>query len=873
MGKAPKELEFSKLSKMKGLLNSLDDKYSIEHAPLYAKMVNYSSQPDEPIHRWFRYREGYSTKLIESLIKDIPPNQLIVDPFCGSGTTLLVARQLNYPSIGIDVNPLSIFVAKTKTRKYTIEELAKFVILCSEMRGLRVSDPACPAPELHIIDKVFLPEVLRALLVIKSYIENKLNQIEHDFFLLAWLSILEKVSNVFREGNGIKYRNRKRTPTGYLDIPIDIWQQSIFPEDKFDYVLNIYIDRVKLMINDVRTVISTGNSKNIKEPEAFIGDALNLDDFVENNSTELVVFSPPYANNFNYFKAYKVELWMGDFVTSYQEMQEITHSSLRSHVETRLSRESDSKNWYPEQLDALIELIDMDTLWTPRIIKAIKGYFYDMHTVIENIYDCLSPNGKCAIVVGNSAYGSILIPTDVLLAETASVAGMDVENISVARHLTTSSQQKQALEPVRKHLRESILILRKPKSNGRPRTNENGLIKYRYVSELPRFPRQSSSIIYVIKNKGLTDLTHIIHKYPGKFIPHIPRWAIEKYLDGDKNKVILDPFCGSGTTLIEGMAYYHTAYGIDIDPLARKISKVKTTPVKDELLIEVVQEITDEVRKLTDKSKKDDLLDCVRPSLPTLNHWFTEEAISGLGKIRSIIDRYKNQEDIYDFLVITFSSIIRRVSNADNQSLKTYVSGTNRKVPQNVGPLFIGRLYEYSERIAMLSRISEMGGKAKILDITDSRHIVNDWRNNKLPSVDLGITSPPYIKTVDYIYNQMVEYFWIGDLFGLENQEKQNKAKQLYIGTEKVSSTTYKDKRNLGFTKIDNYIDQIYETNPKHAYIMYKYFFDMNEHLHDMHKIMRIGSIYVMVIGNSTVSNIVIPTLKFNRRPCIYPRF
>jgi DNA modification methylase len=847
MGKAPKTLPPETLHSMKKILASLDEKYSVVDAPELGNLVNYSTKADEPIHRWFRYREGYSTSLVESLLQDIPPGKLIIDPFCGAGTTLLVAGQKGYPSIGLDVNPLSAFVSKTKARNYSLDFLDGIEKICKRIQRLHLDDKPASKPGLSIIDKIFLPEVLHTLLILKQFIETELPPYERDFLFLAWLSILEEVSNVYREGNGIKYRNRKRTPSGYIQIPMDVWQRSMFPEDKFEHVINVFLKHVQMMIEDIKSGYPI-----TCEADVFEGDALSLDDFVQQDSASLVTFSPPYANNFNYFKAYKVELWMGGFVSDYNDMKQLTRGSLRSHVETELTRNSDHKNWYPEQLDSFIELIDIDTLWTPRILNAVKGYFYDMHRVIEKIFDTLEIGGRCVIVVGNSAYGSVLIPTDALLAETANSAGLEVERIAVARHLTTSSQQKQALNSVKSYLRESVIFLKKTKSSRQRPNGENGFVKYRYVSELPRFPN-SSSVIYVIKNRGLTELTHIIHKYPGKFIPHIPRWAIDKYLDTASSKNILDPFCGSGTSLVEAQLCGHNAYGIDIDPIARLISKVKTTPINADKLRQAVQSIVDEVER-TSKSH-------FRPQIDSLEHWFTQSASNDLGIIREKIEKWQSiDSDIYDFLVVCLSSIIRRVSNADNQSLKTYVSGTHSKVPPPVKPLFIKTLNEYAERVIQFTEIVPKNVKTEILQIDDARCFSTHWLHRELPLIDLGITSPPYIKTIDYIYNQMAEYFWIGDLFNLADRKKQNKAKKRYIGTEKVVVDEYREKQLIGLSKIDEFTERIYEHSAKHGYIFYRYFEDMKIHFQQMHKVLKPDGKYVIAIGDSSVSNIPIPT-------------
>src|SRR5437868_4039724 len=81
------------------------------------------------------------------------------------------------------------------------------------------------------------------------------------------------------------------------------------------------------------------------------------------------------------------------------------------------------------------------------------------------------------------------------------------------------------------------------------------------------------------------DGPHGIHPYPAKFIPQIPRALIELYHPGD-NSPVLDPFCGSGTTLVEACAAKIPSVGIDLNPLATLVAKVKTTPMGRPLTLE-----------------------------------------------------------------------------------------------------------------------------------------------------------------------------------------------------------------------------------------------------------------------------------------------
>jgi hypothetical protein len=373
--------------------------------------------------------------------------------------------------------------------------------------------------------------------------------------------------------------------------------------------------------------------------------------------------------------------------------------------------------------------------------------------------------------------------------------------------------------------------------------------------------------IFNIVTSNVNTYTHGFHKYPAKFIPHIPKWAIEKYLHGKHGKTIIDPFCGSGTTLVEGILSYHNVIGIDIDPLSCLISKVKTNTNIDMVAF---NEISNWIKKEI-KTKKEGSF---KPKCENIEHWFSKETTNSLSVIRTLINQitelFGNNErirDIQDILIVCLSSIIRRVSYADNESQKTYVSHTRIKLPEEPTNLFLFQLNFFKERLTAFSNNTLLKFNRKI--IKSSSIILK--KELKGVEIDLGVTSPPYIKAVDYIYNQMVELFWIGDLFDMEVQNKQNIKKQDYIGTKIFSKKIFKEytpfNNHFEIEKLDRTIQNIFQSDKKnghkHAYITFKYFDNMEKHISEMSKCLNKGVHYLIVIGNSSVSNILVDTASF----------
>jgi DNA modification methylase len=373
------------------------------------------------------------------------------------------------------------------------------------------------------------------------------------------------------------------------------------------------------------------------------------------------------------------------------------------------------------------------------------------------------------------------------------------------------------------------------------------------VEEFPSQPTEDPSKVYLVRNVGLRDGTHKFHRFPGKFIPHVPRWALRRYGTTGNPVKVLDPFCGSGTTLVEAALAGHTGYGFDVDPIARLISKVKTTPLE----LTILSSCCAEIKKFIDQRRAGEFT----PTIPTLSHWFNEGAVRDLSLIREGIEQFRDRTDVYDFLLTVFIAVIRRASNADNQTQKTYVSHTNPKTPESAKPLFAATLDDYTQRIVEFGNLRKlMGGQARVLGSWDARGFVEEWRANHLPTIDLAITSPPYVKSVDYVYNQMAEYFWVGDLFGLSSQKEQNRHKQVYIGTQHLNGADVSRHVASGTSETEDLVAKVRKKDKKNGYICAKYFSDMQAHFAEMAKILKPGSHYVLVVGDSVVSGEIVAT-------------
>lgn len=422
------------------------------NASSFKNQVHFQNAYQTPVQRWFPYREGYSTRLVDTFIKELNIKGNIFDPFSGSGTTLIAARHNNLNSFGLDVNPISVLVSKVENEKYSNNDIDNFKDEIKKIKPLVRSEEIFQTP-FELADKVFNYEILQSLLQLKVHIKSIVSKKIQNVFFVAWLAIIEEVSNIKKEGNGIKYKNRKRTSSGYINIDKESWEKQVFPEDKFSFVKANLINHLNKIYDDIINNFGPCN----KPPRIFQGSCLEFDNYFS-DEIELTFYSPPYCNSFDYFEIHKVDLWLGGFISTREEFRMLRNTGFRSNTNALNNKSIIYKN---EHIENLISLFDIKRLWNKRIPSVVRGYFDDTHTLLSKLYQQTIKGGNVGIVVGNSAYSGVIIPTDILTADIAREVGFKVKNIFITRHLTTSSQQKKELEVLNNYLRESIILLEK----------------------------------------------------------------------------------------------------------------------------------------------------------------------------------------------------------------------------------------------------------------------------------------------------------------------------------------------------------------------------------------------------------------------------
>jgi DNA modification methylase len=380
-------------------------------------------------------------------------------------------------------------------------------------------------------------------------------------------------------------------------------------------------------------------------------------------------------------------------------------------------------------------------------------------------------------------------------------------------------------------------------------TNEYGETLVRVDGEIPVDLDVTNGQRFLFISYDQSKYSHGIHKYPAKFFPELPRWLIKRY--SQQNDIILDPFTGSATTNIEALLCKRHSVGIDIDPFARLLAKVKTTPLNKDELDGVIEQLLQKL--LSYKPKFVSQIDI--PEFPYRDNWFNKEILLELSYIKKIIYEIVENNDVLDFCKICFSSIIRNVSNADDNCTRTVVrKSLNKQIyPSMALTKFAENLLVNSLRIIEFSKYFPKNISVEFPVENDARYFTySDYY------FDIAITSPPYANAVDYPRTHQLEMYMLGLANGSLNH-----LKKIHVGTEVVKADEYRMLHKIEDKEADKKLKAIFAKDPRRSYIAFKYLHDMKLNLKEVYRTLKPNGRYIIVVGNNKIRGELFESWKY----------
>ncbi|MBL7156470.1 MAG: hypothetical protein ISS87_02675 [Candidatus Pacebacteria bacterium] len=335
--------------------------------------------------------------------------------------------------------------------------------------------------------------------------------------------------------------------------------------------------------------------------------------------------------------------------------------------------------------------------------------------------------------------------------------------------------------------------------------------------------------------KDTAYITHGYHRYPAKFIPQIVSRLTEKYTkEGD---LVVDPFGGCGTTIVESKVMCRPSIGVDINPVAVLMTKAKKTPIKPARIEEQFLKLKEKIDSFNKNTK------VKTPEHERIDYWFKPEEKRKLAFLFSEISKIKNQ-DVRDFFYCGFSNILKNCSIWLQKSNKP-----TRDLKKKPSDPFIAFSRQIKAMLRGNADYFNLLQEKKCLKIS-CRVFCADAR--KIPAksntVSLIVTSPPYVTSYEYADLHQLTALWFEYAKDLSDFRKR------FIGTSHNGI-----KEIILNSKIAENIKQNLEKkNKKLAKEVAIYFSEMNQCFKEMKRLLKKGGRICIVIGNTSLKGVEI---------------
>ena len=385
-----------------------------------------------PVHRWVPWIAGYSQAFTEDAINTFStaPNQLVLDPFAGVGTTLVEADRLGHRAVGFEINPYAAFVTSVKLRAHrldtqllreTVDRLAVYGQRCETA----VLDPVSREPDGFMTrDPFYSPDVLRKVLLVMDFIgdEEERNKDISEVVQLAFAATMVDYSNYSYEPS-----LGRKASAGRPEV-------TEFP------VIETLVEKLAEIACDADWFHD--QRVNPEREDATINQISFFEGYreVPQQSVNLMITSPPYMNNYHYNRNTRPHMYWLGFCNSPSELKPLEEQNFGSSWQ--LARDLD-----PVPLDPVINDREIsDTLRRIREQNPDKGvnggkgwanyatiYLNDCVKFMRGLQWVLNDDGTGLIVVGNSILQGIQVPTDQFMAKVARHCGLEVRSITTPR--------------------------------------------------------------------------------------------------------------------------------------------------------------------------------------------------------------------------------------------------------------------------------------------------------------------------------------------------------------------------------------------------------------------------------------------------------
>lgn len=411
------------------------------------RLINQLREEDRAAHDWYRFVLSYPPHLVREYLHrfDLPEQAVVLDPFCGTGTTVVECKKYGVASVGVEVNPMAWFAGTVKL-DWSLDPEALLSLAtqvgdaATAMIAQTPDPPWCEfAPEATrlILANSISPLPLHKALMLESAIQAQITHPASQHLLLA----LAKA--VVNSGSNLRFRPEVGVVKPKTDAPVvAAWWQEIVA-----------------IANDLRLLQA------LQKTPATIhwADARHLLPILQPESIDAVITSPPYPNEKDYTRTTRLELVLLGLIQNKADLRFLKQGLVRSNSRNVYIRDRDDL-WvlYHPEIQRVAQDIEAQRLALGKTSgfarlypRTVRLYFGGMARHLGELRHFLKPGASLAYVVGDQrSYLQVLVKTGALLASIAESLGYEVMGIDLFRKRLSATTQEE--------VREEVLLLRWP---------------------------------------------------------------------------------------------------------------------------------------------------------------------------------------------------------------------------------------------------------------------------------------------------------------------------------------------------------------------------------------------------------------------------
>ncbi len=373
-------------------------------------------------HGWLRLTPAYSLYLVQDLISNLSREDIVLDPFCGTGTTALVCATHGIKCDTVDINPFLVWLASAKCASYSEEYIREVEIFAQQICRQELTEENAWAPPIQDIHKWWSRPILQALSALYAKISKQPGSPARDLLQIAFCRTAIETASVSFSHQSMSFRR--------ADLQLDLFKQSSF---------KLVLDHFDRAVADILKSALDNPSGCV---EVFLGDSRNLHEFLPAKRYTAVITSPPYPNRMSYVRELRPYMyWLGYLTNSRQagELDWKTIGGTWGRATSLVARwEASPEITIPwEGFESCIRNIKKRS---DLLARYVHKYFEDVLTHVESLRRVLAHGARIYYVVGNSKFYDVLLPTQEIYAAIFEAAGLTNVTVEKIRKRTSKKE-------------------------------------------------------------------------------------------------------------------------------------------------------------------------------------------------------------------------------------------------------------------------------------------------------------------------------------------------------------------------------------------------------------------------------------------------